>query len=118
MRGDTGTTLLLRGTPNLTWRPISVKKAFSTGNLPLQKHNPMFTQGALENRISCQKEDRHMRNTLALIFSLISFISLFQSLAFSKDDSDAPAPQVKGAPTSADLPSALATILTASPATP
>src|ERR1017187_5475904 len=38
--------------------------------------------------------------------------------AFGKDDSDAPPPQIKVAPTSAELPSALATMLTVDPATP
>jgi Spy/CpxP family protein refolding chaperone len=59
-----------------------------------------------------------MRTTLALIFSLLSFVPSFQAQAFGKDDSDAPPPQIKVAPTSAGLPSALATMLTASPATP
>jgi len=59
-----------------------------------------------------------MRTTLALIFSLLSFVPSFQVRAFGKDDSDAPPPQIKVAPTSAHLPSALATMLTANPATP
>jgi len=59
-----------------------------------------------------------MRTTLPLIFSLLSFVPLFQAQAFGKDDSDAPPPQIKVAPTSAGLPSALATLLTANPATP
>jgi hypothetical protein len=59
-----------------------------------------------------------MRTTLALIFSLLSFVPLFQAPAFGRDDSDAPPPQIKVSPTSADLPSTLATILTANPVTP
>ena len=59
-----------------------------------------------------------MRTTLALIFSLLSFVLSFQAKAFGKDDSDAPPPQIKVAPTSADLRSALATIVTTNPATP
>jgi len=56
-----------------------------------------------------------MRTTLALIFSLLSFVPSFQAQAFGKDDSDAPPPQIKVAPTSAGLPSALAILLTANP---
>jgi hypothetical protein len=59
-----------------------------------------------------------MRTILALIFSLLSFVPLFQAQAFGRDDSDAPPPQLKVAPSSGDLPSPLATILTINPATP
>lgn len=59
-----------------------------------------------------------MRTIFALIFSLLSFVPLFQAQAFGRDDSDAPPPQIKVAPGSADLPSALATVLTINPATP
>ncbi len=58
-----------------------------------------------------------MRTFLALI-SLLGFVPLFQAQAFGRDDADTPPPQIKVAPTSAGLPSALTTILTANPATP
>jgi hypothetical protein len=59
-----------------------------------------------------------MKTILALIFNLLSFVPLFQAQAFGRDDSDAPPPQIKVAPSSADMPSALATILKINPATP